>query len=33
LPARFGLTLRGVGRFKHVDLDLEAEQWGSLLYD
>jgi len=27
------LTVRGVGRLKHLDLDLEAEQWGSLLYD
>ena len=33
LPARFGLTLRGVGPFKHLDLDLDPEQWGALLYD
>ncbi len=33
LPARFGLTARGMGRVKHLDLDLEAEQWGTLLYD
>ena len=33
LPARFGLTARGMGRLKHLDLDLEAEQWGTLLYD
>jgi hypothetical protein len=33
LPSRFGLTVRGLGRLKHLDLDLEAEQWGALLYD
>jgi hypothetical protein len=33
LPARFGLTVRGFGPLKHLDLDLEAEQWGELLYD
>jgi hypothetical protein len=33
LPARFGLTVRGLGPLKHLDLDLEAEQWGALLYD
>ncbi len=33
LPSRFGLTVRGIGRMKHLDLDLEAEQWGTLLYD
>ena len=33
LPTRFGLTVRGFGRLKHLDLDLEAEQWGTLLYD
>ena len=33
LPARFGLTLRGIGPLKHLDLDLDAEQWGALLYD
>jgi hypothetical protein len=32
LPSRFGLTLRGLGRFKHLDLELEPEQWGELLY-
>ena len=32
LPFRFGLTLRGVGRFKHLDLALGSEQWGDLLY-
>jgi len=33
LPSRFGLTVRGLGRLKHLDLELEAEQWGTLLYD
>ena len=33
LPSRFALTVRGLGRLKHLDLDLEAEQWGTLLYD
>jgi hypothetical protein len=33
LPARFTLTLRGFWRLKHLDLALEAEQWGTLLYD
>jgi hypothetical protein len=33
LPARFGLTLRGRGPLKHLDLVLESEEWGSLLYD
>jgi len=33
LPDRFGLTVRGIGPLKHLDLDLEAEQWGTLLYD
>jgi hypothetical protein len=33
LPSRFGLTVRGLGRLKHLDLDLEGEQWGTLLYD
>lgn len=33
LPARFSLTVRGVGPLKHLDLDLEAEMWGRLLYD
>lgn len=33
LPARFGLTLRGLGPLKHLDLDLASEQWGELLYD
>jgi hypothetical protein len=33
LPSRFGLTARGLGPLKHLDLDLEGEQWGTLLYD
>ena len=33
LPSRFGLTVRGIGPLKHLDLDLEGEQWGRLLYD
>lgn len=32
LPARFGLTMRGLGPFKHLDLVLDPEQWGELLY-
>lgn len=33
LPSRFRITVRGIGPLKHLDLDLEAEQWGRLLYD
>ena len=33
LPSRFGLTVRGLGPLKHLDLELESEQWGRLLYD
>ena len=33
LPSRFKLTLRGLGPLRHVDLDLDGEQWGALLYD
>jgi hypothetical protein len=33
LPLRFGLTVRGLGRLKHLDLKLDGEQWGTLLYD
>jgi hypothetical protein len=33
LPSRFGLTARGLGPLKHLDLDLESEEWGTLLYD
>jgi len=32
LPSRFRLTVRGLGPLRHLDLDLEAEQWGDLLY-
>jgi hypothetical protein len=31
LPARFGLTVRGLGPLKHLDLVLDGEQWGRLL--
>jgi hypothetical protein len=33
LPARFGLTVRGFGPLKHLDLVLDGEEWGRLLYD
>jgi hypothetical protein len=33
LPARFGLTVRGLGPLKHLDLVLDGGQWGRLLYD
>jgi hypothetical protein len=33
LPARFGLTVGGTGPFRRLDLDLEPEEWGTLLYD
>jgi len=32
LPSRFRLTVRGLGPLRHLDLDLEGEQWGDLLY-
>ncbi|TMC80294.1 MAG: hypothetical protein E6I61_14040 [Chloroflexi bacterium] len=32
LPARFGLTVRGLGPLRHLDLELSGEQWGELLY-
>jgi hypothetical protein len=32
VPATIGLTVRGIGPFKHLDLDLTGEQWGELLY-
>jgi hypothetical protein len=32
LPERIGLTVRGRGPFRRLDLDLEPEQWGDLLY-
>jgi hypothetical protein len=33
LPSHFGLTVRGLGPLRHLDLALEGEQWGTLLYD
>jgi hypothetical protein len=33
LPSSFGLTVRGFGPLKHLDLVLDGEQWGRLLYD
>ena len=33
LPSRFSLTVRGLGPLRHLDLALEGEQWGALLYD
>src|SRR5260370_40691549 len=33
LPSRFGLTVRGVGPFRRLDLELSGEPWGALLYD
>lgn len=33
LPSHFALTVRGLGPFRHLDLDLDGEQWGALLYD
>lgn len=33
LPSRFALTVRGLGPLKHLDLDLDRAQWGTLLYD
>ena len=33
LPSRFDLTVRGIGPLRHLDLDLESEEWGTLLYD
>jgi hypothetical protein len=33
LPNRFGLTVRGFGPLKKLDLVLDGEQWGRLLYD
>ncbi len=32
LPRRFGLTARGRGRLRRLDLNLDPEQWGDLLY-
>lgn len=33
LPSQFRLTARGFGPLERLDLELEAEQWGTLLYD
>jgi hypothetical protein len=33
LPAHFALTMRGLGPFRHIDLDFDGEQWCALLYD
>jgi hypothetical protein len=27
------IALHGLGRLKHLELELEGEQWGGLLYD
>jgi hypothetical protein len=32
LPSSFRITVRGLGPLRHLDLDLEAEEWGTLLY-
>jgi hypothetical protein len=32
MPARLHLVQRGVGPFRHLDLDLSGEQWADLLY-
>ena len=32
LPRRFALTVRGRGPLRRLDLRLDAEQWGELLY-
>jgi hypothetical protein len=33
LPARFRLTVRGIGPLKRLELELDGPQWGALLYD
>jgi hypothetical protein len=33
LPSRFQLTMRGLGPLRHLDLDLDGDQWAALLYD
>lgn len=33
LPSHFALKMRGLGPFRHIDLDLDGEQWAALLYD
>ena len=32
MPAFLRLTQRGVGPFRHLDLDLSGEQWADVLY-
>jgi hypothetical protein len=32
MPRRLVLTGRGIGRFRHLDLDLTGEQWAEVLY-
>jgi hypothetical protein len=32
LPPRFALTVSGLGPLKHLDLALDGEEWGELLY-
>lgn len=33
LPRRFGLTVRGLGSRRHLELALDGPGWGRLLYD
>lgn len=33
LPGRVGLTVRGTGPFRRLDLDLDGAGWAALLYD
>jgi hypothetical protein len=32
MPRKVQLTARGIGPFRHLQLDLNGEQWGELLY-
>jgi hypothetical protein len=32
LPSRFRLTVVGIGPFRRLDLELEPDDWGTLLY-
>lgn len=32
LPRAIPLTARGVGRFRHLELDLDGAQWATVLY-
>lgn len=32
MPTQLPLTGRGIGPFRHLDLDLSSEQWAELLY-